>query len=465
MKKIIAIVLVILMVAGMLVSCKKSPAKETEAPTDNVVDTPNNNEGNEENGDENVGDHEEDGDGEDDGNGEEDSECDHEGGDDATCITESICDLCDEPYGGFDSGNHEGEEEWVSTENGHKLIYSCCEEVVEDEAPHNYVNGICKDCEYECPHEEDDGHSCTECKAFVKHSYNSSNKCTICGIIRNGKKVTFGSYPQTKVISSSLISTLNNKAGSTSNWNSYGYTENATMKYIDVEEGGQKYRGVYFTAYRPTDINNPASDSNAQQDDHGYTVSTKYWFKYEPITWTILTEDTAAKKVFVLCDMILDAQLYDASGSNNYEESYIRQWLNEDFLNTAFSDLQKEIVVTSLVDNDDNIIGDYSNGNKFFCDDTEDKIFLISKGEVKSASYGFNGNSDRKKTVTDYARSQGAYADANGGDWWWMRTPSYSSANPNKSDLAHNLKVDGSIWSTNVYMTSGGVVPAMWVYI
>ena len=462
MKRILAIILVILMVAGMLASCGKPASnKETEASTDPVVETPSDTEGEDTSDDE---EYVEEGDEEEEEEEEEEGECDHEGGDDATCISESICDLCDEPYGGFDPGNHEGDEEWESDENGHKLVYSCCGEVTEEESAHNYVNGVCTDCEFECAHANDDGHSCTECLAFVKHSY-SNNKCTICGIIRNGKTVTFGSYPQTKVISTSLISTLNSKAGSPTSWDSYGYTENATMRYIDIEEGGQKYRGVYFTSYRPTDINNPASTSNSQQDDHGYALNKAHWFKYEPITWTILTEDTAAKKAFVLCNMILDAQAFDTNGDNNYEDSTIRQWLNEDFLNTAFSDLQQAIVVTTLVENDDNVIGDYSNGNKFFSSDTEDKIFLISKGEVKNASYGFSGNSDRKMTVTDYAKSQGAYADANNGDWWWMRTPSYDSSRPDKSDLAHNLKVDGSIWSSNVYLTSGGVVPAMWVYI
>ena len=81
---------------------------------------------------------------------------------------------------------------------------------------------------------------------------------------RVGEKITFGSYPQTKVTEASLTATLNTKAGTlpTSDnsqaWTSYGYYQNGSnsedyMWYIDVEDGGEKYRGGYFTQYRPTD--------------------------------------------------------------------------------------------------------------------------------------------------------------------------------------------------------------------
>ena len=78
---------------------------------------------------------------------------------------------------------------------------------------------------------------------------------------------------------------------------------------------------------------------------------------------------------------------------------------------------------------------------------------------------GFASDSVRVKKVTDYAKSQGAFANAENVDWWWLRTPSYAAATPQKNDLVHNVKVAGSLWSTNVAVTSGGVVPAMWIKI
>ena len=433
----------------------------------------------------------------------EEDVCDHEGGEDATCITESICDICDEPYGGLDSGNHEGEAVYESTETTHKLVYTCCgaSSEYEDEENHTFLNGVCSVCEYECKHKNNNGSNCAVCGAFMSHNY-VNGKCTECGLDKNGKTtltegstIFFGSYPQKAVKDSSLVNTLNGKAGSlptassAKSWTSYGYNENQTMWYIDVEYSNAKYRGVYYTKARPTHLDSNTGD---QQTANGYAPGSVYWFKYEPIKWTVLeVKDGSA---LVLSELIIDAQPYQGdvsfssnsdrnqpsynvsagtpsgTAANNYEYSYIRNWLITDFFNTAFDSLQKEIVKTTLVENNDKVVGDYSNGNKFFCQDTEDKIFLLSKGEVKKYQT-FNDNSERMKTVTDYAKAQGAFANASGGDWWWMRTPTYQSkdssgnATTNKSDLAHNIKIDGSIFSSNVYLSTGGVVPAMWISI
>lgn len=82
-----------------------------------------------------------------------------------------------------------------------------------------------------------------------------------------GDIVEFGSYPQSKVTNSSLVSALNSVS---KNWVSYGYysgtgcyatdygTGYATMvqgdwmKYADFTYNGTKYRAVTFSQYRPS---------------------------------------------------------------------------------------------------------------------------------------------------------------------------------------------------------------------
>ena len=124
-----------------------------------------------------------------------------------------------------------------------------------------------------------------------------------------------------------------------------------------------------------------------------------------------------------------------------------------------------------MVENNDNVVGDYSNGNKFFCEDTEDKIFLLSKGEVKNTDYGFTyvknetSNESRQKTATDYAIANGVYVNANNGAWWWLRTPYYDYNNPNKDYSAHVIKVNGIINMNSVTTATGGIVPAMWIVL
>ena len=103
--------------------------------------------------------------------------------------------------------------------------------------------------------------------------------------VRNGNKIEFGSYPQTLVEDSELKTTLSNKAGAlpteanSQSWTSYGYYSSNQPKdymwYIDVKEGGEKYRGVYFTEYRPVLTTYKGSMANSQQDENGYKISTE----------------------------------------------------------------------------------------------------------------------------------------------------------------------------------------------
>ena len=336
-----------------------------------------------------------------------------------------------------------------------------------------------------------DGKKCTVCGettlaqetiAALDHYYGDDNKCDRCGEIKplytraDEDTILFGTYPQTEVTDSTLKSILNSLAGTlptSSNaqaWTSYGYYVNGSvsnyMWYIDVENGGEKYRGVYFTSYRPRYTKYGNSTSNTRQDDNGYTTSNIYWFKYEPISWTILNENNGT--ALILCDMIIDSQQFDyENGSyyNDYAESTVRKWLNETFYNTAFDELQKEIILTTTVDNSVASTG-YSS-NSYACEDTEDKVFLLSYKELTTY---LTTNASRMKKTTDYAQSQGAFTSTSssylGNGYWWLRSP-----DSGHSTSARNVSTDGSISDSNSYYytpvndNSTGVVPALQIQL
>ena len=282
--------------------------------------------------------------------------------------------------------------------------------------------------------------------------------------------ILFGEYPQAKVTDTDLQSTLNSLAGdlptsdNSYSWTSYGYYISGSvsnyMWYIDVENGGERYRGVYFTSYRPYYCSYSSSTGNTYQDDNGYTTSNIYWFKYEPISWTILNENNGT--ALILCDMIIDSQQFDyENGSyyNDYAESTIRKWLNETFYNTAFDELQKEIILTTTVDNSVASTG-YSS-NQYACEDTEDKVFLLSYQELTTY---LTTNASRMKKTTDYAQSQGACISTSssylGNGYWWLRSPYYG----NRSH-ARDVNYDGGIYSHYVSNRSYGVVPALQIQL
>ena len=95
-------------------------------------------------------------------------ECQHDGGT-ATCTEKAVCDVCGSSYGAINPDNHTGEIVWTKTATAHSSKYSCCDAVVAAEEAHEWENGVCAECGYECQHDGGTA-TCTE-KAV----------CDICG--------------------------------------------------------------------------------------------------------------------------------------------------------------------------------------------------------------------------------------------------------------------------------------------
>jgi len=283
------------------------------------------------------------------------------------------------------------------------------------------------------------------------------------------------------VTDATLLATLSTASGTLPNsansqaWTSYGYyisgSVSSYMWYIDITNATEEYRGVYFTSYRPDYTTNSSSSLNSMQDNNGYNTSTVYWFKYEPITWRVL--DVQSSRAFLMADLVLDSQDYHYSydertigGStvypNNYKESHIRSWLNDNFYNTAFNTEEKSRIQTTTVDNSAASTG--YNPNQYACANTSDKVFLLSYAEATSATYGLNTTTARQLQPSAYAQSQGVYIidPSIGNSYWWLRSPYYSYGI--YGSLARSVigggRVDGSSY---VDSTHYGVVPALWI--
>ena len=174
------------------------------------------------------------------------------------------------------------------------------------------------------------------------------------GSIRWGDIVVFGSYPQSKVTDSSLITKLNN---ANKTWYSYPYYSKNTvvldaqthptkkdttmMEYADFSYGGNKYRAVKINKYRPVDVTK-TPDSETKQQSNGYIKGNVYYFKYEPIRWIVID----ASEGLVVSEKVLDAQPYnayyqvanghsmsavdDSRTASSYKTSTIHAWLNAD---------------------------------------------------------------------------------------------------------------------------------------
>ena len=289
---------------------------------------------------------------------------------------------------------------------------------------------------------------------------------------REGNKIYFGTYPQTKV-TATTENGLSTIEFDSSTWTSYKYyieTEQTDFMYykdVDIDNNGTyDYRGVYFTQYRPYFFSS-SSTSDSYQDDNGYSTNTIYWFSYDPIEWDILTESSG--KALIIANIILDSQDYYPSSSwskfshnggtgyaNNYELSAIRKFLNDNFYNTVFNELQKKFIETTTVDNSDESTGQSS--NFYSCNNTNDKMFLLS---YKEATTYYTSDEARMAIGSDYAKCQGlSVYSSNGNSVWRLRSPSNYS-----TDRAYYVYYDGNIDYSGVGSTHYGVRPACWIIL
>ena len=93
------------------------------------------------------------------------------------------------------------------------------------------------------------------------------------------------------------------------------------------------------------------------------------------------------------------------------QKSCLRSWLNNTFLNAAFSaEEQKQILITTVT-TDKNPSYSTNPGNN-----TSDKLFLLS---ITEADKYFTSDSARQCKPTAYAEAQGCYVNLSDGTCWW----------------------------------------------
>ena len=252
----------------------------------------------------------------------------------------------------------------------------------------------------------------------------TSSSPIINGGGETGDTVTYGIYPRTVIMDEELVSNLNKDAKEQTN-------------------GWFLYRGEYYAKVSAKPYNYDLIF------DNGTTIvwGTTYWFKCEPISWTILTNDYVDADgnhlgYYLLSDVLLDVHRYneqysgtkDGHYENNYQYSEIRSWLNNDFYKSAFA-LGKSHIQTTTVDNSASTTD--SSMNSYICDNTKDEVFLPSYKDYINSDYGFltsanSSDTSRYCRTTDWARARGAdfNTDSGNGDYW-TRSP-YS---------------DGGMWS------------------
>lgn len=170
----------------------------------------------------------------------------------------------------------------------------------------------------------------------------------------------------------------------------------------------------------------------------------------EKLKWLIIEEKD--DKAFIITDKIIDSRRFDKK-TNNYEESEIREWLNNEFLNIAFNEIEKNNILVTLVDNSSE--STLSKNMKYACNNTNDKIFLLSALEFSD----FKIFNKAKAEGTLFAISNGLFTSSTSYASWWLRSPNYYDYNYVQVIVPSGER----LYSDDTDYTNVGVRPACWI--
>ena len=158
------------------------------------------------------------------------------------------------------------------------------------------------------------------------------------------------------------------------------------------------------------------------------------------IEWLVLEKTDS--RVLVVSKNAVHSQAYnDRNAYITWETCALRLWLNDYFINSAFSDEEREMIPTVTVTADPNPKHDTDPGNN-----TEDRVFLLSIKEVNEYFA-----SDVERICYD---AEGFYCS------WWLRSPGY------RRDSAAIVDSDGNVLELGENVRRDNAVrPAMWIEI
>lgn len=205
--------------------------------------------------------------------------------------------------------------------------------------------------------------------------------------------------------------------------------------YKDSDERGGLIRLRFLKNELPSLKQFGSVSLGAYEQDNVYTDGK------EEIEWIVLEIDKAERKVLLLSKYVLDCKAYDSSGFKvTWAECSLRKWLNGEFFNSAFSQMEQSIIAETATTVKASDI------------ETNDKVFMLSNEETRAY---FEQQKDRVCTSTAYAYANGS---TEGKARWYLRDVDYFGR-------VTVVNENGALTNTGYKSASYGVRPAIWVDI
>jgi hypothetical protein len=171
-------------------------------------------------------------------------------------------------------------------------------------------------------------------------------------------------------------------------------------------------------------------------------------------------------KALLISEKNLDCKPYNRTeDAVTWETCTLRAWLNNEFLNAAFTPEEQDDILATMVKNEDNPHYNTDGGR-----DTLDRVFLLS---IAEAERFFKDDAERQALNTPYVKTMMPAVRVNlwreGNlqyfkmvapefSWWWLRSPGIYS-------YATGVDRDGNVNSSGIFVDddNDAVRPALWI--
>lgn len=230
--------------------------------------------------------------------------------------------------------------------------------------------------------------------------------------------VYFGSYPQGEIAESTDNSTYQILQSSN------GWSADNTLTIDDV-----KYKRI------------KKEDATSTGASYTWSDDSYHYFKFEPIKWRVI--DINGNSAYLISDIALDTQKYNQEAREvSWSTSSLRSWLNgydkstnqtavdyssNNFLNTAFSSTEKDVLVST----------------------NNDMVTILSEEDMKN-NYGFGNADNRTCKASTFAQAMGAHQNALGSCNWW------TSTNGNSNLTAKYIQQSGEVYAKGYSVAYAG---------
>ena len=271
----------------------------------------------------------------------------------------------------------------------------------------------------------------------------------------------------------SCISTLESLEKRVSDYDVDDFYQTKYRAYLGLNEYTLAYEclGNYSDPSEVESAMQEIRDSSIQNATVGSTVYMGQFEQdsntdngMEPIEWKVL--DIQDGKAFLISDKILTYKVYNEEVEGYvfaheekdfiWEFSYIRDWLNTEFYNAAFSESDKARIIKTTYKSEGNGGENHINNKIFY---TSENVTLLSDEEVKTyfgekedAEAGDTQSAQDERIATVWRES------------WFLRS-SYEAGETSGLRMTHRVTSSGDVDWDGWQNCELGIRPAMWISI